>query len=242
MGGINMNELTISKELDLKQYIESLKNETDKQKEDREQRYLTYVEQNKIEIENKKRELISSVFGLKYADCTFDNYLCSSIEQEKIKQVCNDYMAMPHNRGESMMMFGRSGTGKNHLLVAMFRNRMEMLQVCRIEYLNAEKMKFQKFGQNWMEKFSIYCRCPYLVIPDLVIRKDGLSESIKELLLFIIDERYNNCKPIIICTNVNAKELKNAIDFDGTERVSDRLREMIGNRVYLLDWESHRGK
>jgi len=242
MGGINMNELTISKELDLKQYIESLKNETDKQKEDREQRYLAYIEQNKTEIENKKRELITSVFGLKYADCSFDNYICSSIEQEKIKQVCKDYIAMQHSSGESIMMYGRSGTGKNHLLVAMFRDCMDMLQVCRIEYLNAEKMKYQKFGQNWMEKFSVYCRCPYLVIPDLVIRKDGLSESIKELLLFIIDERYNNCKPVIICTNVNAKELKNAIDFDGTERVSDRLREMIGNRVYLLDWESYRGK
>jgi len=228
-------------EFDLKSFIDNLKNETPEQIKEREKRYQEYQALQSKEQEEIKRNAIAEKFGKRFVDCTFDNYKTDNDKQVAVKQACIDYLHLPKSKGESLMLFGKSGTGKNHLVTAMLRDNYRVVEVIRLEYLNAEKMSIQKSGGNWMYKFKKYCYCDYLVIADLVIRGDGLSDSVKEMLLYIIDERYNNCKPVIICTNVDVKSLKSAIDFDSTERVSDRLREMVGNRVYCMDWESYRG-
>lgn len=196
-------------------------------------------EQEKIYYEKEMQCHISDMFGLRYADSSFDNYLTSSKEQEQVKQLCIDYIKADKSKGQSLIMYGKPGTGKNHLLAAMYRSGLNFMPV-KIEYINAEKMAMQKNGQNWMMAFSKYINTSILVIPDLIIRSNGLSDSIKEILYYLIDERYNNFKPVIICTNVDIPELKKAIDFDGSDRVSDRLREMIGDRLCCMNWETYR--
>ena len=62
------------------------------------------------------------------------------------------------------------------------------------------------------------------------------SESEKIILFEILNERYMQCKPTILISNLDIKDLKEYI----TERIIDRMRDGGGQKI-VFDWESNRG-
>ena len=76
----------------------------------------------------------------------------------------------------------------------------------------------------------------------MVIRKDGFSESIKEMFFYIIDERWSNHLPFIIATNASGDKFRQAVDMEGTIKVYDRILQMTNKneRILIFNWESHR--
>jgi DNA replication protein DnaC len=62
------------------------------------------------------------------------------------------------------------------------------------------------------------------------------TDAEKQIAFEIINTRYENLRPTIIISNLNAAELTTFIG----ERVMDRLKEN-GGRLLVFDWPSHRG-
>jgi DNA replication protein DnaC len=178
--------------------------------------------------------------GLRFNHCTFANFKTTSELQEQTIAKCRSYLGIDKSRGESMIIYGASGTGKTHIVAAMLKEIKVDYKIARFEYISELKRVAQQSPVNWFDAVKKYCQAYLLVIPDLIVRKQGFTDSQKELLFYLIDERYNNYKPILLCTNVMVNDLRKAIDFEGTSRISDRLAEMVGGRIICFDWESYR--
>jgi DNA replication protein DnaC len=63
------------------------------------------------------------------------------------------------------------------------------------------------------------------------------SETERNLLFDVLNERYEDCKPTLLLSNLPKQDVAKYLG----ERVMDRLRE-DGGRVVVFDWESHRGR
>jgi DNA replication protein DnaC len=209
------------------------------------------VENNTFEIQKEKQETesleirqareIGLKFGPRFADCSFENYNVTNPKQTEAVRSIKNYLAMDKGRGESLLLFGESGTGKTHLMVAMAKSMVNIdFKVTSFEKLFEKKRVAQAGHHNWFEVVTPWVFADVLFIPDLIVRKSGFTDSQKELLLYLFDERYKNFLPMILSTNVPVPDLKTALDFEGTQRIVDRLKELIGNRVVCFDWESHR--
>lgn len=113
--------------------------------------------------------------------------------------------------------------------------------VTTMEQLAEIKRAAQSTKSTWQYKIKKYCECEMLILVDFAIR-GNLTDSQKEVLSFIVDERYKKMKPLIISTNLNINQIAGAVDFPEFPRVTDRFKEIFKGRVVLLDWDSYRSK
>jgi DNA replication protein DnaC len=185
-------------------------------------------------IESFKKDYIIQSFGIKYKDCTFDNFIADTKEKQDVLNQCKNY-----NFKKSLMLVGGAGTGKNHLIVSICRNYDKLYYVIDFEKITDLKMKCISNGQDFQNVLSRYYSCDLLIMPDFCIR-GNFTDAQKEALYYIIEERYKNNLPVIIASNLNFNALKKAIDFDSFERVKDRLKEMLGDRILIMNWNSFR--
>ena len=58
------------------------------------------------------------------------------------------------------------------------------------------------------------------------------------MLFQILNHRYEWNLPYILTSNLPVKEFRRYIDFDGSERIWDRLNEQ--GKILVFDWESYR--
>ena len=150
-----------------------------------------------------------------------------------------DYAELDKKRGESLILYGSPGTGKDHLIASICRVMPVEFVYEDLEYIAEVKRTSQIKGEIWQKSIRKYCICPMLIIPDFCI-KEKVTDSQKEVFIYIINERYKNLLPMIIATNLDPKSLRQVIDFEGLPRVADRFSEMFENRQYILNWESYR--
>jgi DNA replication protein DnaC len=208
---------------------------------DEEKTYENQIsEVTKENLELAKKKEIEVKFGLRFVDCSFENYNVVTPKQSEAVTKIKEFLRMDKSAGQSLLMCGKSGTGKTHLMVAMAKQIEVEFKAIQFEKLFEKKRVAQSGHQNWYEVVNPWIYSKILFIPDLIVRSSGFTDSQKELLLYLFDERYKNFLPIIISTNVMISELKKALDFEGSNRIVDRLKELISDRVILFDWESHR--
>lgn len=131
--------------------------------------------------------------------------------------------------GPSLLIAGRTGTGKTHqaygavrsLLAAGVRLRWEAITVAdlyaalRPRTGHDPERELQRLGQ-----------CPLLILDDLGAAKQ--SEWTEELTYRVINRRYIDMLPTLITTNLTADALRRAVG----DRVGSRLTEMT-TRVIL---------
>lgn len=231
--------------MDFKQRMNKLKEEWMSRAVDGDQ-VTQYVKEQDQEVKRQRAEYrnqqIERAFGKRFLYCSFDNYKVTDPRQADAIKKMRYYMGMPKEGGESLLLFGKSGTGKTHLMVSMAKDMQCDMEIIQLEDLFEQKRTSQSGKSNWFEKLNRYIKCSFLMIPDLIVRSQGFTDSQKELLFYLFDERYKNFLPMVMATNVTIQELKKSLDFEGTNRISDRLRELIGDRVVCFDWESYRGQ
>lgn len=206
---------------------------------EQEQKILEKKEKIESRIKNdaifEKQQKVNKYFGKRFSNCSFDNYITENDYQIKMIAELKEYAVSKKDFGESVLLYGKSGTGKTHLLTAICKelNTVNFLaeelstiaEIKRVAIMN---------GENWHKAIEKYCTIKMLIIPDLIIRDDGLTESQKELLGYLIEQRYKNMLPIMIATNLNPKDLVNKIDFSGVVRTTSRLTAMIEKRAYIF--------
>lgn len=215
---------------------------------DEEQEPELELESDRPTAEDIYRQKDPVLFGPRFAQADFDSYqIYAGAKQEQVKHVCETYAAHietlhKHNRN-CLFMCGNSGTGKNHLAYAIGRRAVRLGKgvevVPFIDVLRQIKSSWgRRDGETEKEIVDRYIHADFLILEELGISYKTSNEKI--ILFNLIDGRYKLQRPTIYTTNLTQEEFREFADFDGKERVWDRILETCV--VLHFDWDSYRRK
>lgn len=157
---------------------------------------------------------------------------------QKIRQYANEIVKR-ENDGQSLILFGKVGTGKTHLTCAALDLVMREGGQSARYYSFSELIREVKRTFNPNEPGSeedVYRRfvSPALVALD-EIGVQNFTEFEQSVAYEAINARYVEGKPTMLATNLPIKELPECLG----DRAVDRLREG-GGRALDFDWKSNR--
>lgn len=179
----------------------------------------------------------------RFHDRNFESFRATSPEQKKALDFAKSYagnFAGALATGKSAIFTGRPGTGKTHLAAAI---GMYLLKGGRKVLFTTVIRAIRRIKDSWVKEASETetQAVKALVQPDLLILDElGVqfgSDTEKLLIFDVLNERYENRRPVILLSNLNIEGAKTYLG----ERIFDRLREDGGEHV-PFDWESFRGK
>lgn len=182
--------------------------------------------------------------GKRYRDCTRDNYRIYCPEQDTVlkslKRYYNDFPAH-HAAGNGIILFGPSGTGKDHLLVALAK-AIVLRHGISARWQNGPELYRQfrdRIDEDWKTEVALirdYARPTLLIISDPQPPSgNAVTDYQATLLSSIVDRRYRDCKPTWVSMNVkNGEEAEERLGAG----VVDRLRH--GATSEFCNWASYR--
>ena len=171
------------------------------------------------------------------------------------------FMKYLKNINQDLIICGNPGTGKTHfvwqyLINAITKEKSYKTSVTvtsesdKIDYIAyygikcryVEALKIiRNIKDNWITKDRIeqeimdsFVHPAILVIDELGVQFGSQTE--KQYLTEIINDRYNQQKTTILVANLSVIELTNLLG----DRIIDRFRE--NGKVLVFDWPSYRGK
>ena len=191
-----------------------------------------------FEREHRRAQLSrGSGIPKRFAGKTLDDYIAKSEGQIAALQFAKRF-AMSDNPERSMILCGKPGTGKTHIACAIglqtIHRCMSVKFATVLGAVRTVKDTYRRDSQISESEALRELQAPDLLILDEVGIQVG-SEHEKMLVFEIINDRYAQCRPTILISNLNEKDLTEYLG----ERLVDRFRE--GGAVIPFDWESHRG-
>jgi DNA replication protein DnaC len=188
---------------------------------------------------NRQFANLKSKRGRRYEDCTFDNFQQVAPEQIKVVNRLREYASDSTDRitnGLNVVLFGPSGTGKDHLLMALAREVATQSGFVAT-WVNGSDFydEMKRLTFNGFLDGSDYQTASVLWISDPLPPSGMLSEFQQSSLLRVVDYRYSQRKPIWVTLNVSDGE--EAATRMGSQ-VVDRLRH--GSLVCFCNWPSFR--
>lgn len=191
------------------------------------------------------RELLTRMttqVGSRYRDCTLENFVTTTETQTRVLDAIKAYaadMAARIRDGQGIVLFGPSGTGKDHLLVGLMRILIERER--RAAYwLNGVSL-FSMFrdamdGHDSEERLVRKLAGPHvLVLSDPQPAMGSLTAFQSQVLFQVVDERYRSQRPTWV--SMNAASGDEAAAKIGMATV-DRLRD--GALTLMCNWPSYR--
>ncbi len=180
---------------------------------------------------------------LRFRDRTLESYSAQTDAQKSALKWASDY-AMQFDEvlasGRGMLFLGRPGTGKTHLACAIANHLL--LKGVDVYYATVQRA-LRRVKDTWnreaeeTENAAVAAMTrPALLILDEIGVQFG-SETERNLLFDILNERYERCKPTLLLSNLAKQDVAKYLG----ERVMDRMRE-DGGRVVTFDWDSHRSR
>jgi len=191
-------------------------------------------------------KLGSALIPKRFACKTFDGYVADTAEQRKALNTCRRYAAEFSQIAESgrcLLLLGKPGTGKTHLSVAIANEIMAKSSATAVyrtvgAVLQAIRATYDRISdQSESQILSSLISPSLLVLDEIGVSKEKPSDFELTTLFAIINGRYEEQRPTVIVSNLEATALPAAIG----ERCADRLREG-GVIVIPFEWESQRGK
>ncbi|MNG90071.1 DNA replication protein DnaC [compost metagenome] len=192
------------------------------------------------------RKLGDALIPKRFEKCTLANYSAENEGQRKALSFCRHYVKVFDEiveSGRCMVLIGKPGTGKTHLGVAIanellhktsrtavYRTVGSILQVIRATYDRHSE-------RSEADILSSLVTPDLLVLDEVGVSKEQPSDFELTTLFAIINGRYEQMRPTVVISNLDAEQLPVAMG----ERCVDRLREG-GMIVVPFEWESHRGK
>ncbi len=206
--------------------------------------------EDKEKAQELKQEALQNKFkraGIpaRFLNKTFESYECATEKQTKVLNVCKRYadnFSTVLENGVNLVMIGNSGSGKNHLAMAIanqvIRQRNTAMFVDAYMMLSDIKHAQQSNSERETDAIRALSKPDLLIIDELGDQVG--SDADKRLLNKIINQRYNDKRPCILISNLkytveNGVGLK---DFLGT-RIITRISEG-GGKILLFDWENYR--
>lgn len=199
------------------------------------------------ELEAKRAKIARltdrAMIPARFADRTLDNYRTDGTGQARALKIAKRYAETftdDANRGTSLVLAGKPGTGKTHIACGIAKELIEKHEKSAVFLTVLQALRHIKDTYRRDSEKSEADAVNDLLAPDLLIMDEvGAqlgSEHEKMLMFEIINERYQDCRSTILISNLNADELTLFLG----DRVMDRFRE--SGAVIAFDWESHRGK
>lgn len=191
-------------------------------------------------------KLGAALIPKRFAGKTFAGYIAETAAQERALKTCMRYTTEFRQNaaaGRCLLLLGKPGTGKTHLSVAIANEIMAKSSATAVyrtigSVLQAIRATYDHTGDKSESQILASLISPSLLILDEIgVSKEKPSDFELTTLFAIINGRYEELRPTVIVSNLDAKALATAIG----ERCADRLREG-GVIVIPFEWESQRGK
>lgn len=191
-------------------------------------------------------KLGSALIPKRFVGRTLANYRTDHEGQRKALAFCSRYIAAfaeIEQTGRCLMLLGQPGTGKTHLGAAMANELMRTTTYSAVyrtvgSVLQAIRASYdRKTQQNEADILASLIEPSLLVLDEVGVSKEQPSDFELTTLFAIINGRYEQMRPTVVISNLDASQLPRAMG----ERCVDRLREG-GGVVVPFEWESHRGK
>ena len=163
---------------------------------------------------------------------------------QKLKEIILDFaknFAERKQMGTSLVFCGTTGTGKTHLAAALSfylidNFQTDILYTKAFDVLREIKETYNKKSERTFSQVQKkHAQIELLIIDEVGVQFGTDTE--KQILFEIINERYENFRPTILITNLGLALLK---EFAG-DRVIDRMKEN-GGKIIVFSGESFRGK
>ena len=220
----------------------------EKERREEEERRQREEAQRREEI---RERLKNSGMKKRFLARTFANFVTDTAGRKAAYRTAKEYadnFAAHSANGDGLYIEGTFGTGKTHLAAAIAIQLMEsghkVIFKTADDLLADIKATFDSNGWSDTERkvTDRFKQCELLVIDDL--GKEQATDWSTAQLYGIINDRYENQKPVIITTNFNENDLT-AIEAPkgvGTHRIKailSRLHETCG--LMTMDWQDWRG-
>lgn len=220
-------------------------------------------EQERIRIEKQKqeqeeqrkrdeKEKIDRLFemskmGERFKTRTFENFIVNPQNKKslEISRGFVDNFEQAKASGLGIMFVGSYGAGKTHLAcgiaIELMNKGIPVIYGTAINLLFKIKQTYEdEMKMREWDLLDLYSNVDLLIIDDL--GKEKPSEWVLEKLYHIINQRYENLKPIIITTNYDDKTLISRLSTQNNnstaEAIVSRLNEMCTG-VYM-NFEDYR--
>lgn len=201
----------------------------------------------KIRIE---RLLGQSGLKKRFMQRTFENFIADTPERHKCLTIAMRYVETFEQRkalGEGLFIEGTIGTGKTHLAaaisLALINRGVAAVFKTANNLLQDFKNTFDEYGGNASEGalLNLYKSVDLLIIDDL--GKEQCTEWSVSTLYTIINDRYEDMKPVIVTTNYNGAGLIEALTPRGGDRtkaeaIVSRLKET--SHFVTMTWSDYR--
>lgn len=205
----------------------------DRAKETKQENHQSYHQDPQID-----RRLKNLNIG-KYKRATFENFSPTNERARDQFELCRKYAATISARiaaGDSILMHGNPGTGKNHLAAAIIKAAV----VAGFVGLHTTARRIgRRLRHCWDTKEDQeHVLQSEFIYPDILVVDevtDAINPTDTDSLIEIICERYHQEKPTILLANLDLDALNTMLG----AHVVDRFYE--GNSsVLVFDWESYR--
>jgi DNA replication protein DnaC len=202
-------------------------------------------EQRREMARRKKRwDKLVGEEGGRYASCTLESYVRELPAQKAAWQAVREYVAaLSKHRaaGEGILFYGRAGTGKDHLAIAILRHAI-LDYGCRCERVNGcEWFGDVRDAMDAESRTTEKRLISDLAGPDLLLISDplppigALSQHQATMLHRVVEARYFAARPTLVTVNVRGGK-------EATARMGvatwDRLKH--GALVIACGWDSFR--
>ncbi|MCB6184267.1 ATP-binding protein [Leeia sp. TBRC 13508] len=179
----------------------------------------------------------------RFQDRSFANYRVTcqgqQIAFDFAKRYAETFLDDAYVTGRSAIFSGAVGTGKTHLAAAI---GMALLSANRTVLYTSVLRMTRLFKQTWergsqssgADVVSMFASCDLLILDEVGVQFG--SETERNILFDVLNERYENRRPFILLSNLDRKGIQECIGY----RVYDRIKEDGGSCV-TFDWPSARG-
>ncbi|WP_461829533.1 ATP-binding protein [Aquifex sp.] len=166
----------------------------------------------------------------RFWNASFDNYVADTPSQATALMKAKRFAyTFDPEEGKGLTFIGSPGVGKTHLAVAILKAIYDKKRIRGIFFDTKDliyRIKILMDERKDLKLINYIVNHPLLVLDDL--GSERLSEWQRELISYIITQRYNNMKSTIITTNYKLEgEGNGKLGYDLSSRLGDNVISKI---------------